>query len=219
MRISFYNLQICYVVFIDWAGLFNKMSLKIIKKPLAWRYNQAGRFHQWLMVVAVKFDILNCIGLEGEFKTPLRPSANQLLVKIVGSGLLLINSFFGFHEIMNGWPFACYPTFGDRLTEAKTDTITAYGLLGDKEETISFDVIKQGMELSNFSGLIQSILQMRDTEQRMIKLKTLLAVMKQSGIDLSKYSKIRFYKTVYSTQPGRFDDPPLSKELLVEIGH
>ena len=145
------------------------------------------------------------------------PAAQTQLLRFIGIALLLINSVFGFREIMAGWPFACYPTFAGRIFAARTETITPYGVMENKEEVIGLNILKQRMKLSKFTGIIQSILAMSDEDQKENKLKTLLFVMQTEGVDLGNYSKIRFYKTTYLTQPGKTNDPPISKELLAEI--
>jgi hypothetical protein len=142
---------------------------------------------------------------------------DQQMLKFVGMLLVLVNSGFGIKELGSGWPFVCYPTFSWRIREPKAETITPYGVVNDKEELISLNMLKGRMSYSRFSGMARRIIAILDQEQRKVKLKALVLVMKKQGFDLSQYSKIRIYRTVYSTQPGKVGDPPILREFLEEI--
>ncbi len=185
MKISFFNLLICYVAFINWDGLLARISKS---NPEKMNYN------------------------------PSKKSAlDQKIIIGVGSVLLMVNCFFGFKETIAGWPFACYPTFANRITEARVATIEAYGVKGDQEELISFKVLKQQMEAFRFTSMINGILAMPEGSQKNERLKTLIILMQRDGMDLSRYSKIHFYKMIYSSEPDKSHEPAISKELLAEV--
>ena len=97
------------------------------------------------------------------------------------------------------------------------DTITPYGVVNNKEEPIGLNTLKQRMKLTKVFGIMDSILILPDEDQKKSKLKALVSVMKKEGIDLRDYSMIRFYKTTFSTEPGKANDLPVSKGLLAEI--
>jgi hypothetical protein len=217
MNIDFLNLQFCYLSFINWAGLFYRIGKWMFKEPMQVRFDGKTRSYRRKIAVLVKFDIFQRIIFTGQIQPLKRPLIEPQILKFTGIALLLINSVFGFREIMPGWPFACYPTFGDIMQEARIETVTPYGVTGNREEPIGLNILKNQMSLSRFIGMINSILAIPDEDRKRTKLKALFSVMKMEGIDLRNYSKIRFYKTIYSTQPEKVNDPPISKELLAEI--
>jgi hypothetical protein len=218
MKIDFFDLQICYLAFINWAGIFARIGKWMLKEPWLLSFEGMPRSHQRRVAVLVKFDIFQRIVLVDQSKPLIKPQIDVRLLKFTGFSLLLINAIFGFSGITSGWPFTCYPTFARVISEARIDTITPYGVLGDKEEIIGLNTLKQRMDLAKFTGMTESILSLTDQDQKEIKLKALVSVMKSEGFDFRKYSKIRFYKTVYSTQPEKAQDPPVAKELLAEVG-
>ena len=217
MQLSFVSLQICYVSFINWAGFFAKIGKWIFKESLTVRYDGKSKSYRWMVAVLAKFDIFQRIVLSDQIQPLKRPLIDQQLLKFTGIALLLVNSVFGFRETMSGWPFACYPTFSKRLTTAMISTVTSYGVMDNKEEAISLDVLKRHMHYERFSSMMDGILAIPDKVQRRSKLKILISVMKKEEIDLRNYSKIRFYKTTYSTQPEKANDPPISRKLLAEF--
>jgi hypothetical protein len=228
MQIDFFELQICYVAFINWAGLFAKIGQWISKEPRSMRYDGNSPMARRMAAIRSKFDIFQrTIYLDSRAQkvsagaAVTQPSGrfsfDTQIIKFTGAALLLINSLFGIKEEMSGWPFTCYPTFSRRMTEAITDTITPYGVAKNKEEAISFNVLKERMTFPRFAGMIRCIIALPDEVQKRNKLKTLVSVMKQEGVDLRRYSKIRFYQTTYSTQPEKIKEPPISRELLEEI--
>lgn len=218
MNISFLDLQICYLAFVNWAGLFAKLGQWAFKEPFQPSYEGRSKYYQRTMAVISKFDILKRLNLPDQ-GMPLKESLlDQRLIKCVGMSLLLINVFFGLREIMEGWPFACYPTFAGKMVEAKTQTILPFGVKDGVEERINLDGLKQQMRLHRFTGMTRSILSLPDEGQRKAKLRTLVVVMKKEGVDLTQYDKIRFYQAAYVTQPQRAHESPLLIKLLAEIG-
>jgi hypothetical protein len=217
MNIDFFHLQFCYLSFINWAGLFAKIGKMLLKEPFYVSYEGRSVAYRRMMAVFVKFDIFHFITISGQTQSSRKFPQGQKLLKFIGISLLLVNSIFGFKKITSGWPFTCYPTFAERMVVARTQTITPYGLMGNKEELISFDAIKQRMSFSRFAGMIDNILKISDENEKKSKLIILISVMKKEGIDLGKYAQIRFYKNTYSTQPEKANDPLISRELLAEI--
>ena len=217
MKIGFFNLQICYVAFINWAEFFARIRKLIFKKPFHINCKGRSLFYRRMIAILIKFDIFQCITSSDQIQPLKKFLFDQQIIKFTGVALLLINSFFGSREMTSGWPFACYPTFARRMQEASIETITPYGVMDNKEELVGFNTLKERMDLSKFTGMINSILAIPDGNQQKNKLKTLVSVMKMEGINLSHYSKIRFYKTTFSTQPGKASDPPILKRLLAEI--
>ena len=217
LQLGFQYLQICYLSFINWAALFAQIGKWVFKEPYHVHLTGKSKSFHRLIAVLTKFDIFGQLTVSDQVMLLKKPLIDQKMLKFTGISLLLINSVFGFKEIMSGWPFACYPTFAERMFEARTETVTLYGVKESKEVLIDTNFFKQRMVLSKYTGMVQSILAIQDENQRKSKLKVLVSVMKAEGINLRSYAKIRFYKTVYSTEPGKANDPAISRELLEEI--
>jgi hypothetical protein len=217
MCIDFSDLQLCYVSFINWAGLFAKIGKWIFKEPLHVSYKEKSINYRRMMAVLSRFDIFQRMIFSDQIQPLRKPPQDQKILKITGIALLSVNALFGFKAIESGWPFACYPTFSRMHTEATTEDIKLYGVIENKEEIISSDLLKQRMQLDRFNGMIRNIIAIPDQGQRKSKLKTLVSIMKKEGVDLRGYSKIHFYRTTCLTQPGKANEPPILKELLEEI--
>jgi len=83
MSISFWTLQICYVVFIDWYYIYNKIKRYLDNKESKPAYSTNSTLK----------------------------SKYPATVLIVGSFLVFGNMFSGFTNDMDFWFFSCYPTF------------------------------------------------------------------------------------------------------------
>jgi predicted DCC family thiol-disulfide oxidoreductase YuxK len=138
-------------------------------------------------------------------------------LKTVGCALLIGNLTFGILRIMAGWPLVCYPTFSSLIRAPTKVAIVSYGVAGEREVAVDFDVFRQHMPPARFTGLIRGILGLKDKTQREKKLKALVTVISAQGIDLSGYSAIRFYRAIYSTEPEQAGKPCLSKTLEAEV--
>lgn len=217
LSIDFVDLQMCYVSLINWAGMFAKIGKWIFKKPLYVCFEGKSMNYRYMMAVLSKFDIFQHIILPEHIQPLRQPAQEQKILKFAGISLLLVNALFGFKEIESGWPFACYPTFSQINAQATTEAIKSYGVIGNSEEKISSRVLKQRMQIDRFDGMMRQIISLPDKAQRKSELRTLISMMKKEGIDLRKYSKIRFYHTICSTQPGSAKNPPIVRELIEEI--
>ena len=92
------------------------------------------------------------------------------------------------------------------------------GARDGKEELIDLESSfkKQQINLTRLHGMIRSILDEKDMRRKNIQLSATLRLLVNSGVDISQYSKIRFYKTVKSTKPGEYTNPPISSSMLFE---
>jgi len=217
MQFGFIHLEICYLSFINWAGLFAEIGKWIIKEPLTVRYDGKSKQYQRMIAVWSKFDIFQRIVFSDKIRASKKTPHDRLLLKFTGIALLLINFIFGFRETISGWPFACYPTFSQVFTKAISQTITPNGVMENGEDEISLRPLQKRMHQERFAGMIRSILRMPDKVQQRVTLKALASVMKAEGIDLKNYSKIRFYEAIYSTEPEKANNPPIFRKLLAEI--
>jgi hypothetical protein len=216
MKIDFFTLQFCYVSFVNWAWLFSRLGRWIFPKPFHINFDGKPPSYLRRMAVLAKFDIFQRLVILNDAQAP-RPEIRQKLLKLTGAVLLLTNSVFGFSRIIEGWPFACYPTFDTSLTKPAIETIVPYGVIGEKEERISLQNLYGSIHHARLYAMMNIILSVPDRGRRMVKLKAFVSVMKRAKIDLSRYSKVRFYKTIYWTQPEKTNAPAVLKMLLAEI--
>lgn len=146
------------------------------------------------------------------------PVINTFWVKLVGISLIVINVLFGATMTKYSWPFACYPTFDRIIAIPTTETLMIAGARDGKEELIDLESSfkKQQINLTRLHGMIRSILGEKDMRRKNIQLSATLRLLVNSGVDISQYSKIRFYKTVKSTEPGEYTNPPISSSMLFE---
>lgn len=147
MRIPFSSLWLCYVVFVDWKGHFERVTAKL--RP------------EWL----------------------------------VGAALLAGNLWFGTMGWMNGWPFACYPTFQWRAG------VTLPGLVVEDEHGAT--IVSRPITQAEW-GVQWSLLGLRD---RPLDRARLLAAVPRGQ---------RFYRVWWSVVPEDRDRPPLRRELVLE---
>lgn len=220
LDLNFSTLVFCCIFLINWAALLATVGRWVFKEPFQVSYNGKSKAYRWMIVVLTKFDIFQrVVFIDGQIQeksTKASVAQNQLLM-FIGVALVLINCVFGFRKTEWGWPFTCYPTFSHIMEKAELKTLTPYGVAENKEELISFDFLRT-RRLRHFkvTGMLKTISEISDENRQLKKLKALAALMK-AEIDLKKYSKIRFYKTTYSTELGKINNPPISKELLAEI--
>src|SRR6202040_2218821 len=106
-----------YVSFINWAGFFVMIGKWVFKAPFYVQFDGKSKFYRRMIAVFVKFDVFHHIIPTDQIQPIKKSMGNQQIIKFVCVALLMINSFFGFKEITKGWPFACYPTFADRMVE------------------------------------------------------------------------------------------------------
>ena len=146
------------------------------------------------------------------------PVINTFWVKLVGISLIVINALFGATMTKHSWPFACYPTFDEIIAIPTTETLMIAGARDGKEELIDLESSfkKQQINLTRLHGMIRSILDEKDMRRKNIQLSATLRLLVNSGVDISQYSKIRFYKAVKSTEPGEYTNPSISSSILFE---
>lgn len=150
--------------------------------------------------------------------TAVAPVINTFWVKLVGISLIVINVLFGATMTKYSWPFACYPTFDRIIATPTTETLMIAGVRDGKEELIDLQSAfkKQQINLTRLHGMIRSILDEKDMRRKNTQLSATLRLLANSGVDISQYSKIRFYKTIKSTEPGEYTNPPISSSMLFE---
>jgi len=141
---------------------------------------------------------------------------NTAWVKVIGTSLIVVNVLFGVSRISDAWPFACYPTFDRMVMEPKSETLLMTGVKGEVEEKLDLGPLKNKFTPTRFRGMIRSILHGKDKARREVQLKAAFGLLADAGVDVTQYSKIRFYKVFRSTVPEEYNHPPLSSSLIFE---
>ena len=116
----------------------------------------------------------------------------------------------------NSWPFACYPTFDRIIAIPTTETLMIAGVRDGKEELIDLESFKKQISPTVLHGMTDCILGEKDMRRKNTQLSAILRPLVDSGVDISQYSKIRFYKTVKSTEPREYTNSPISSSMLFE---
>ncbi len=301
MFISFIPLQICYLSFINWAGIFGRLGKIFFKENLFVLYDGNCKICRRTIAVLQRFDIferivyvnaldnaqLNYFGLawvdspelaqdmhvaigknkwkgfeayralavripmfwfvwlllwiwpvpqigkaiyrkiadsrlcsvrlQLQHKDASADSYVTIGIKIVGSILIFINVLFGLSHKIKSWPFACYPTFAGIIDRPEIAVISFIGIKNGEEEPIDIEVFKKRISPQKYAGLIEAIARDQNEKRKKNRLRKLFMVMSQSGVDIKKYSKIRFYTTVKSTVPEKYSSAPISRVFLFEI--
>jgi len=137
---------------------------------------------------------------------------------LVSAALLLGVSVAGARGRTQGFPFACYPTFEGRFTRAAPDLlvelVTAEGgtvqLRRRRGEPRSQAEWGQVYWLLGAYGGRSSDAQLRQFAARQAR----TAAQRDA---LARARSLRFYAAQYSTEPGRWGQPPVSLRLLREL--
>jgi hypothetical protein len=182
LNILFHPLLACYVLFVDWAGLANRIGL--------------GR-------AAIHADVIvestsNRTTIDA---LPARPAHAAIALSLVlFSGVV----YAGSRGITEGWPFACYPTFAgiDRAQEREVSLD-----IGDIDESQPVDIepLRRRMGPVRWERWITWILDTPDPE---VRDKRLLAFtrwcIRETGISASA-GDARLFDLVYHVNGGQND--------------
>ena len=86
------------------------------------------------------------------------------------------------------------------------------------EEAIPFyQTLRRHLPLGRVQGLADQPMDEKDPLRRAKIASALLQVAQVERIDLTPWTSVRFYRSLYSTHPGDRGRPPLSTEFLVEV--
>ncbi len=189
MQIDFMNLLRCYVVFVDWYGIYHWVELRVLKRP--------------------NVD-------EADDHTAIRPYRNRMVVW-VGSILIIGNIYCGAFGI-DSWPFSIFPTFAYSMLQPNETSMDIVMLTQEGRE-ISFDDkhLSARFHSHNYWGLMKRILNENDPSVRARKLSALLSIAARDQPEIKKVRTIRMYRSVYSTLPADHGKKPLTQELLLTI--
>ncbi len=159
-----------------------------------------------------------CTVAEAPARRPYENGNLQLsATAVLGSVLLLGNTFCGITGEANAWPFACYPTF-DEIMSPEVDSIEVV-VLEAAGKMLRLDKQGLGRKFSHerFRGFVQHILHTRDPVRRSIRFRALWRLWTQHDANLQSAARVQFYKVTLSTIPERRSENPLRRELLFEM--
>ena len=137
---------------------------------------------------------------------------------LVGQFLLVINLICGFRGIVNGWPFSCYPTFATLMEKPHGFTLEVEAL-DARGQIIEWDDGRLGEQFSSerFRGLLNRILETKDSRQLEQRLRALWRVSSRDRPDLENVKSIRFYRLALTTVPEQQRENPLERKLLYQF--
>ncbi len=145
------------------------------------------------------------------------PTPRLHVLIAVGVLLLGVNAVFGVGHVVDGWPFACFPTFA--------------GILGPERQSIMIFTVSSSGEMipveeyslsakfstGRFKALIADILRSKDLEQRQNQLKALWQLWAEHDATLQRVNSIRFYRVTLLNSPERQSENPVNQELLFQL--
>ena len=137
---------------------------------------------------------------------------------VVGTGLLLINGWFGARRIEGGWPFASYPTFATiRNAHIERLTVTEVGV-GGRSTTVDLSDLIDTFQYQKFGPLVMSIAETEDRNVRRDKLAVLHALIIDSvdGVDPNDVILMRF--ATVSADPADRDADPIDVVFVATLG-
>lgn len=144
------------------------------------------------------------------------PKASSFLTA-VGVTLIAFNVLFGLAHQIKAWPFGCYPTFAGIVENPEIETVDFVGVMDDGEELIDISLFRERMAPHKYASFVGQTLRDNNKERKAVRLRKFVESMKQAGVDFSKYSKVRFYRTIRSTVPEKYSDGPITRELIFEL--
>jgi hypothetical protein len=128
------------------------------------------------------------------------------------------NIYYGIAGIMDGWPFACYPTFASLELEP-IDTSLEVSVLSAEGDVIPLNKGDLSLKFApdRFRNLTWRILTTEDPDQLSMRLKALWRLWAREDVRLQEAATIRFYRVTLLTIPERRQENPVNRELLFEL--
>ncbi len=277
MRIQFWGLAFCYVVFSDWHRIFKKLGERFYKQSLHLMFRKKCKACTYFVETARTLDIferVNYLSLADEeefhaqgphifgmlgteklenkklllhlikrvpfllFLLPLlllpescflrwNLSHHTLLqsgqraaaggekrrmapLALLGSLLISAQLLFGFTQTMDGWPFACYPTF--RKAQGPIDKVADLKFYDKTNKPIDEKRIGKGGK--RIRQLLKKILALKDPEERKEKLTSFFSVFETTHPKLRKVETIEVYKSQYLVFPENFKSGPVKTKRI-----
>ena len=223
MDIGFETLQRCYVVFFDWHRIANWVRRKVSGDPVERHYDPGRRSQCRGVAIARVFDVFGAVRWvprkgTSTAATPTAPAApsGARAVLWVGALLLAANLSMGARRIQEGWPIACYPRF-DGLTPDHYETLQIHVVAVDGSERTLLPSDYRDLFGNRWSLMMRRIVNNRDTEQRRAQLRSVWRVVVERDPSLAQAAALRFSMARVWTDPDRWDEAPVSGDILDEI--
>ena len=186
LKINFISLQICYVIFFDFAFLYNWYIRLLPKKTYSF---PSGLFNE----------------------TKQFPYATVL----VGGFLILGNVYAGLTDYPDSWYFSCYPTFQGVITKPVTTIMSIQIDFGDgKYKEIDADILKEISD--RFGGRFPDISNRIAKSNDHKLFVAYWNFIKKANPSLQRVTGVKMYEYKVSTVPGEKLNEPIEKKLLFE---
>jgi len=144
----------------------------------------------------------------------INPKPRTVPIYIVGMIILCFNFFFGAFHIESSWPFSCYPTFADLVSNPEIDTLSIV-VKDENGKQIPIDT-KKITKLHGHTRMRHLIVKLLSDKDR-VKLQALWDVIVANEPRVNQVASVRFYKDTISSIPERLDKAPIKRELLLEL--
>jgi uncharacterized membrane protein YphA (DoxX/SURF4 family) len=193
MKISFWSLAFCYVVFIDWHSLFIKIGTWLKRDNL--QFYSPNQWEEFL-------DEKSAHGMKRLF--------------VVGVLLIAAQIFVGFTHCRDAWPISCYPTFRSILGPQKKVTDLYFF---DKShnrlysKNLNFSPSRGGKSMRQ---LLSRILNIEDFDERNTKLQAFVYLWTSRNIKLKDVTSVEIYRNTFSVMPEHYNEGPLKSKLIGE---
>jgi len=147
----------------------------------------------------------------------LTPPQNMHMTWIVGVTLVLVTSLAGALHATKEWPFCCYPTFDERMSD-QTDVYDVFAVDSNGIETkvpLQPRGGYRGIDLWwNWIGKAGA---QTDSRQKSILFGDIWSVLDHENENVKPASKVRFYRLTVFTDPDRASQNPTSRQLIFEL--
>jgi hypothetical protein len=212
MRHGFETLRNCYVIFVDWYRVLQRLSGRGLRRKssggVAMTAPSLAVFH------APGAPLLSMQSVRQVFS--VLAEKRVLAVSLVGGALVAANVWAGAMRMMDAWPIACYPLFD--------------GLIGDSYTTLEIKMVADdGTERTlnpydyrdtfrdRWTHLIGRILDVQNEDRKRALLRLVWDVMAREDPSLAQNRHIRFYEVRSWIRPDQWDRPPGEPELIYEV--
>ncbi len=187
MAIYFKTLVYCYVVFIDWYGIYSWLRRRLSRR-------QEPAFAE----------------------DSHSPPCSRLLV-MVASFFVFGNMLFGALHLARAWPLACFPTFSALASPSRTSLRVKLDFGSGETELLANRQFGQHLPIERFTVQVRYILTRPDAMERDRLLEALWSVLRERDPRYFRASRIEFYEVVETTSPERWEENPLSEKLIMEV--
>lgn len=144
---------------------------------------------------------------------PSAPHPSRRSVVIVGGGIFVAVLLAGLAGLNSGWPFASYPQFAQLSTEFRT--VVGAELIRPDGTVLQLATEVPAEELTGrYGGLTDGILNSETEELRRRRLEALLTLLQDEGLRVEPGDEVVFYADQVSVVPERWNENPLSREML-----